>query len=211
MLEVEIFKECFYSGRLLWIRGPAGTRKVRITYELLKNCNVLDAQVVQLDLSAFLRLFEMGIPRKTLSHYRVLIVRGFDRASRKNWERFLHVLGYYRILQFELGVRVILISDEESECGDPSMERELLSLKSMILRVSGVGELDEGLDSRVHFLLEEACRVVGKRISRISESGALFLESETFQGHDEQVFDLLVRAVQNSRGSELTIEDLLAP
>ena len=208
MSEIEIFKECFYSGRLLWIRGPAGTRKVRITYELLKKCGVLDAQVAQLDLHSFLKLFERGIPRKLLSRYRVLMVRGVDRGSNRSRERLVHVLGSYRVLQFELGVRVILISNENPEMTDSGQNKGIFSYKPMVLNVSAVGDPESDLDARVHSLLEEACRLVGKRIYRISEKGAQLLENTSLEGADEALFSHLVRAVQKSKGSTLTEQDL---
>ena len=208
MIEMDLFKESYFLGKLLWVKGPEGARKVRVTYEMLKICGVLDAQVAQLDGSQLVDIFAKGIPKKTLSHYRVLMVRDFEKLSGLRWERFMDILAQYRFLQFELGVRIILISNEESGMPESVQHKELYRCKPLIIQLSDMAHSVEDADAKIHDLIEIAAQVAGKPVVRLTEKAANFLEIMPFLGNEDELIGILVQAIQKSKNGVLKWSDL---
>jgi hypothetical protein len=205
MLELGVFMKGFNYGRLLWLQGPAGTRKVRITYELLNFCLVKESQVLQMTAHQFVDMLQVGSARLYSETYEVLIVRGFENLPRKKLNSFVESMKDYQAFKALLQMRVILISSEHTE----KMERSLKRLNPVIIRIRGIGDDPEELNERIHATLEAASQLTQKKVTRITEEVATFLEGFPFRKNDEDLLAILVAALRNLVGTILRMEDFL--
>jgi hypothetical protein len=206
MIEVSRFKESFYQGRLMWFKGPLGVGKIRVLYEALRLCEVTDDQVLVLDSEQFIELLFRGIPRGFLSNYRALVIRRVDTIHIDRWHRFLKCLEIYNQLRFGLGVRIILTSSEEISV---QKNAQILFYQPSIFHIVGEGDDPSDLNERVHGLIERASFLTEKRILRVTERVAAFLETIATELTDEEVLELLVWGIFRSKGAILRFSDLL--
>jgi hypothetical protein len=202
MFELGVFMKGFNYGRLMWLQGPAGTRKVRITYELLNFCLVKDSRVLQMSAHQFIDMLKVGSAKLYSNDYEVLIVRDFENLPRNELNLFLEAIeDYHRFKQF-LEMRVILISSDNFE----RMKRCLKKLNPVIIRIRGVGDDPGELNERIHATIEVASRVTHKKVTRLSEAVATFLESFSWTKNDDDLLSTLVSALNNLEGTTLQIE-----
>jgi hypothetical protein len=206
MVEVNQFKESYSLGRLLWVKGAVGLQKIGVTYELLRLCEVKNEEVMVLTAHQFVDMLSQGIPKGFLSQFRALILRDFERLEPSDWNRFMKCLQIYQRLRFGLGVRMILISSDEISF---SQRSDLLAMKPVVIRISGEGNEPGDLNDRVHAMIERASLMVRKRILRVSERAAAFLETTIDEWDESELLELLVRGIFRSEGSILRFADLL--
>ena len=112
MTKIGLFKRCFFLGRALWLKGPHDKRKIKAVYQLLKTCGVTQAGVVQMNPQQFIDIFSSGFSREVFCQYQVFIVKNFEDLNEGGWARFAAALDLYRYLRFDLGIRLILMVNE---------------------------------------------------------------------------------------------------
>lgn len=203
MSEVDVFKRSYLQGRMVFIQGPKGTRKVRMAYEMLGRCHVQEHEVLAITADEFAREFSERVSDFLLQGTRVFVVTDIHRVSLSRHSDFLRALALARRLFFTCGIRVVLISAREC-----ALNRKIhLRLPTMQIRVRGCHR--DNADERVHWALELACRVTQKRVTQLSEPAADFLETASLEFQDEGLLHTLIYAVRNSTQGVLRLEDFI--
>ncbi|MBS1960308.1 MAG: hypothetical protein JST80_12595 [Bdellovibrionales bacterium] len=201
MLELELLKKSYFQGRLIWIHGPKGTRKIRMTYEFLGSCQVDEHEIAIVNAREFPNYMNETISDSLLKGVRVFVLTDLDDLSCNEMQKLSQYLIRSRRLFFSCGIRVVLVS-----VGDLSFEEKTLHhLRVTQVNVSGCRF--ENLDERVHWALEQACKVSQKRVIRLSECAAKFLEFSSEEFQDDGLLNTLVCAVHNSSEGILRLDD----
>ena len=132
---------------------------------------------------------------------RVFVLNNLDDLSAIEFETLSRYLVRSRRLFFSYGIRVILVSVR-----DLNIHHTILS-QLRVTQVNVSGCHFENLDERVHWALEQACKLNQKRVTRLSEAAARFLEftGEDFQ--DDGLLHALICAVHHSSQGILKLDD----
>lgn len=203
MTEVDIFKQSYLQGRIVYIQGPSGTRKVRMAYQFLSSCHVQDREIATLTASEFLKNFESRIADFLIRGLRVFVVTQVHLVPAAKHSAFVKVMTYARRLFFSCGIRVILVSSR-----DCSLYKKVhAQVPTMRIRVKGCHR--DNADERVHWALELACRVAQKRVTQLSEPVANFLENAGEEFQDDGLLQTLICAVRNSTNGVLKLDDFI--
>jgi hypothetical protein len=88
MLEIDIFKQHYFLNRLMWIRGPVGSRKVRTAYQLLKLCGANESDVLELTSPQFIDMWEKPSLRPHLFSRKVLLIKLNPEKNAENLAGF---------------------------------------------------------------------------------------------------------------------------
>lgn len=203
MSELEVFKRSYFHGRMIFIQGPKGTRKVRMAYRMLGQCQVQERETHVIRAREFSIRFMDHVSDFLLQGRRVFLVTDLHELAMEEHETFLRALVQARRMFFACGIRVLLITSRET-----ALHRKIeANLPVFRLRVSGCGR--ENVDERVHWALELACRVTRKRVTHLSVSAADYLEAASVGSQDDDLIETLVTAVQRSERGVLQLHDLI--
>jgi hypothetical protein len=205
MSEVDLFKRSYLQGRMVFIQGPKGTRKVRMAYEMLGHCHVQEHEIVTISATEFGREFSDRVSDFLIQGTRVFLVTDIHRVSLSRHPDFLCALKLARRLFFTCGIRVVLISSREC-----ALNRKITEcLATMRIRVRGCHS--DNADERVHWALDLACRVTQKRVTQLTAPAADFLESAIADFQDEGLLHTLIFAVRSSTHGVIRLEDFIFP
>ena len=202
MNEVNVIKQYLNEGRMVWFQGPLGVRKVRIAYELLRRCNVLEFQIIQLSAFQFIDFIEKGMMRDVLLKYQVLMIKELESLERGQLHRFLNALNTYESFKKKLYFKVVLVSTGSFK-GMGLIKKEL---NIIVVKIKGIGEDPSDLNERIHNLIELASKLSAKKVIKISESIAVFIENMSWKQNDEELLDLFLMAICRMKGNCLRIE-----
>ena len=204
MKELEVFEKNFESWRLMWLQGPDGANKVRITYEFLRLCKVSETRVMKITAHQFVDIMKKGLPKTYSSFYDVLIIQSFDSLRPKALLSFLRALMSYNDFKKSFGLRIVLVS-KENFLGTPLFTKEL---NPFIIRVKNAENDPGDLNERIHALIEQASLKVNKRITQISEQVACVFELMACSKGDDELLAFLVASMRGMEGTILQYHHL---
>ena len=92
MIEIELVKKYFELKKIVWVRGPEGSRKPQIVQELFSEMKVEDKQVKWVTAHQFVDMIERGTIRVFSRPFRALVISGFDGLNEEQNERFFRAL-----------------------------------------------------------------------------------------------------------------------
>ena len=131
MSNLGAFKRSYFLGRALWIRGPHCSVRLRAIYSLLRSCGVSRSGIVQMNPNQFSEVFSAGFSREVLSHYQVFVVKDFEGLTTEGWLRFARAMDLYRYLRFDLGIRLLLLVNEQ----EAKEAEEMIKIKESVERL----------------------------------------------------------------------------
>jgi hypothetical protein len=207
MMELGLFKKSFFLGRLVWVRGFGPRKNVRVVLETLSSCQVKESEVLILKPMQFIDFVQSGLDRELILNYEVFLIQEFENLSGDLAQKFLKCIGVFRSLQMGLGIRLVLVSEQEvtSELDEFSI------FKPVIVKIIHYDQNPGDLNERVHALMDQAMEITSKPVHRISEKAAAFLETCFLDESDEDILALLVLGLMRSDGRVLRFRNFIPP
>ena len=196
IVELVEVKKYLALKAIVWIRGVNKTSTTRVLAEILEKIGADKSRMVELSALQFVDIIERGLIRFFDGNFDFLALRDFEGLERTQLNRLLEALMIYQQFNCSFNVGIFLVSSPFF-LEKRRFERHL---KPMIIEVSDEGEDAHDFNERVHRNLEIAAEIVGKRVTRISEEVALWLERHGGELTDEQMVKFFMMGLDKFRG-----------
>jgi hypothetical protein len=204
MNEAALFKNGFWFGRVIWLKGSGKLKKNSRIAKLLETCSVLPSEVFYVNAEQFVDVFSRGLPKECLNRYEVVWVDGFENLESVQAEAFLKIIRTFCDFRMEHSLQLILASGANISPDLKNFSQFNPVEISIVKEGKGPGELNQQL----HDLLTVAMQLSDINLHFISERAAVFLEEFLRDEGDDDTLVLILNALSRSNKKGLMLKDL---
>jgi len=206
MAQISTFKRQFFAGKTILLEGTRRESILDYCTRQLTSCGVRQEEVIHVNFIEWLErspasfLVEQA-PGPVVP--RVWVVQGLGLFDPLKKQQFADKLRHFQRLFFLRSWHLVLISDV------PNWASEIRSLLPRSEPIQVAFNRSEDADEKIHWAIELASQMAQKRILRLSETAAYYLEGVYQTALDEDLLQEVIEAVQRSSDGVLRRMDFL--